>query len=445
MARSSSLRAPVNTELQKGRRSTQRERILAGMVAAANHDGCAAAPVAAVVAEAGVSKPTFYEYFSDRDDCFIAALADVNDRLLARIEAAVKDGPPAQATASAITALFEFTAANPAAARFLIAEAMAAGRGALDERDRGLAQIERIVERAQRRVPAGDASPDIPVRVIFGAIYRLLASRLRRGEPVLSKVQADLLDWIRRFEHPASEHRWRKLRATATPGASPHLLANPLRPPAPLPPGRPRLSPEQVAENRRQRILAAVARLAETTGYEKTTIAEISKLAKVDVSVFYTVFANKQDAFMAVHERGFQQVMAVTAAAFFAGATWPDRVWEAARAFSRLLEGNPLLAHIGFVEAYAVGPQAVQRIEDSHVAFTIFLQEGYRSAPQDEPPTRTALEASITALFEIAYQQARRDGKLKLAGLLAPMTYLALAPFLGVADANAFIDAKLRE
>ena len=65
------------------RKSSQRERLLAGMVAAANRDGYADANVSAVIAEAGVSRPTFYDYFSDRDDCFVAAIADMHERLAA--------------------------------------------------------------------------------------------------------------------------------------------------------------------------------------------------------------------------------------------------------------------------------------------------------------------------------------------------------------------------
>ena len=130
------------------------------------------------------------------------------------------------------------------------------------------------------------------------------------------------------------------------------------------------------------------------------------------------LFADKQDAFMTVHELGVQQVMNVTAqrvlrrrAAGPSGSGKPD-----ARSPSSC-ESNPMIAHVGFVEAYAVGPGAVQRVEDSHVAFTIFLQEGYqqqlRRAP---PPTRLALEAIITTIFEIVYRQSRASSKPRSPG-----------------------------
>src|SRR5450759_2352765 len=132
---------------------------------------------------------------------------------------------------------------------------------------------------------------------------------------------------------------------------------------------------------------------------------------------------------MAVHELGYREVMAVTAGAFFAGTSWPERSWEAGRAFTQFLERHPTIAHVGFVEAYAVGPGAVQRVEDSHTAFTMFLQEGYQYAPSPRPPSRVVLEAIITTVFEIVYRQVRAGGETELAGLLGHIAFLWLAPF----------------
>ncbi len=163
----------------------------------------------------------------------------------------------------------------------------------------------------------------------------------------------------------------------------------------------------------------------------------------MDGRAFYAAFADKQDAFLAAHEIGVQQVMNATARAFFTGASWPERIWAAGRAFTGFLEANPMVAHVGFVQAYAVGPGAVQRIEDSHVTFTIFLQEGYQQRPPRTPPSRLALEAIITCIFEILYLQARRAGAPRPGGMLGHISFLALAPFLGAAEADDFIARRL--
>jgi AcrR family transcriptional regulator len=448
MAARSTTRPAINTRAQKGRRHTQRERLTAGMVAAANRGGYAGASVSAVIAEAGVSRPTFYEYFSDRDECFLAALADAQEQLAASVDEAVSSQAAAEALQAALSAVLGFAISEPARARFLMSEAMAAGTGALDVRDQGIARLARSVEKAYAREAVEEAVADVPAAIVIGGVYRLLATRLRRGERALSSLGEELRGWIDAYREPLGEHRWRAsvkgaVRAPAPP--SPPPTASALRAPPPLPPGRPRLSAEQIAANHRGRILAAAGQLAERQGYAETTIADITRVARIDGRAFYSQFADKQDAFMAVHELGFQELMAVTAGAFFGGASWPERTWEAGRALTAFLEQNPTLTHVGFIEAYAVGPRAVQRVEDSHTAFTIFLQEGYQYAGGDGGPSRVALGAVIASVFEIIYRQARMSGKPKVRGTLPLMVYLWLAPFVGVGEANAFVEAKVGE
>jgi AcrR family transcriptional regulator len=322
---------------------------------------------------------------------------------------------------------------------------MAAGPAALDERDSGILTLELLITERYRRLAPGTPIPDFPPRLLIGGIYRMLASRLRRGEPNLSGLPPDLLTWVAGYALPVERTRWRALEPLPPPPRSPFVPEEPLAAPEPLPAGRPRLPAEQVAENQRQRIMFAAAQLAEQNGYTATTIGDITKLAGVDGRVFYALFVDKQDAFMAVHELGFQRVMDVTAGAFFAGPTWPERNWEAGRAFTQFLERNPLVMNVGFVEAYAVGPGAVQRLEDSHAAFAMLLQEGYQYVTEDARPSRLVLEAIITTIFETVYRRARVGPELCLSGLLAHFTFLVLAPFLGALQANTFIEAKLAD
>ncbi|MGO8905541.1 MAG: TetR/AcrR family transcriptional regulator [Solirubrobacteraceae bacterium] len=429
----------------RGRKSTQRERIVTGMVAAANRDGYGRASVSAVIAQAGVSRPTFYEYFSDRDDCFLSALAEIQARLAGAVAAAIVQEPPERALHAAIGAIIAFTGEEPVQAHFLINEPMGAGARAHEARDRGIAEIELMVEEAHARAPRTAPVADLAVALMIGGVYRLLYSRLRRGEPSLAGLREDLSHWLEAYELPRERHRWRTLAAGPALPRSPHLPETPRRAPGPLPPGRPERTREEVAENHRQRILHAAAVLAERKGYNATTIADITRLAGVDGRVFYSSFTDKQDAFMTVHELGFQQVMNVTAHAFFSGASWPERIWEGGRAFVQFLENEPLITHVGFVEAHAVGPGAAQRVEDSHIAFTMFLQEGYRHQPSPEAaPSQVALEAIITTIFELVYHQARRSAEPQLSTLMGHVAFLAMAPFLGAVEANRFIDANLR-
>jgi|HubBroStandDraft_2_1064218.scaffolds.fasta_scaffold03144_6 AcrR family transcriptional regulator len=444
MPRQRSAKEPINTPLQNRRKATQRERLLKGMVAAATRDGYAGANVSAVIGEAGVSRPTFYDYFEDRDDCFVATVIDVHEQLLGAVRDAIARELPQQALASTIKATLAFAGSQPAEARFLMKETLAGGPAALDARDEGIAQTAKLVEDAFTRVPSSIAVPDVPVTAVLGALHRLLASRLRRGERALAGLEHDLLAWIASYEQRAGQHRWRKLRPFGAPGRSPYLPPTTLRAPPALGPGRPRLSEEEVAENHRQRIMFATSQIVQERGYTAATVSEITRVAGVDGRAFYRLFADKQEAFSAIHELGFQYLMAATAGAFFAGKSWPERIWEAFRATAQSIDDTPTFAHVAFVEAYAVGPRGIQRVEDSHIAFTIFLQEGYRVQSEGEtPPSRLALEAIITTIFEIIYVQTRASAKPKTDALLAHFVHLCLAPFIGADATNQFVDEKL--
>jgi AcrR family transcriptional regulator len=435
---------PINTVLQKGRKRTQRERIIHGMIAAAARDGYAGATVNDVVSEAGVSKPTFYEYFADRDECFLAALQETSQSLHGDIARALAGAPGARAGAAAIAGLVAFAAAQPAQARFLMNDTLGGGPRALQAREEAIGRIAKLVAKTEGTAEAGAPTADLPWWLILGAVERMLASRLRRGLPGLAGQLEGLQAWIACYETPVEEHRWRTTKAGVAPARSPHVPRGRMRPPVPLSPGRPRLSEQEIAENHRQRLFFAAARLAGERGYNDTTIAAITDRAGLDRRAFYTLFKDKRDAYMAVHEFGFQRLLEVTAGAFFAGESWPERVWEALRGLTQFIQENPTFANVGFVEAHAVGPGAVQRVEDSVSAFTVFLQEGYQYEPRAQTPPRIALEGVVTGVYEVIYHAARAGAGPDIEGLAPLLAFVCLAPFLGQAQANVFIERQRR-
>jgi AcrR family transcriptional regulator len=433
----------INTPLQKGRKSTQLERLLAGMVAAANEGGYTGATVSEVIAYAGVSRPTFYDYFGDRDECFLACVKDLRARLLEVVRSSVGEQTPEDALAGAIEALFAFAAAEPANARFLMTEVLAGTSAALDARDEGIKKIAQIVERALGRAPAEQPIPDLPIAIAIGAVQRLLGSRLRRGERALDGAREDLLTWIRSYARPARASRWHRPAPVGSIAPSPFLPPTPPPVPARLGRGRPRLPEVKVAENHRCRILFATAEAIAERGYAAATIADITKLAGVDGRTFYRLFADKQEVFDAIYERGVRHMLALTARAYFAGESWPLRTWEALRVVTQSAQSNPAGANVGLVAAYAVSPAAVQRVQDSCAAFTIFLHEGYRDAEHTDEPPLVALEAIATGVFEALYRAARERGSRDTASLLPQLAHLCLTPFMGPEDAELLIDQEL--
>jgi hypothetical protein len=71
-------------------------------------------------------------------------------------------------------------------------EAMAGGSRAL----RGIVAIEQTIEQRYRAADEAIAAPDLSARMLVGGVYRLLASRLRRGEPDTAGLVEELQAWI---------------------------------------------------------------------------------------------------------------------------------------------------------------------------------------------------------------------------------------------------------
>jgi AcrR family transcriptional regulator len=73
------------------REAPHRLRLLHAMATVVAEKGYAAVTIADVVARAGVSKRTFYEHFTSKQDCLFACYADASDALATVVRAAAMD------------------------------------------------------------------------------------------------------------------------------------------------------------------------------------------------------------------------------------------------------------------------------------------------------------------------------------------------------------------
>jgi AcrR family transcriptional regulator len=220
----------------------------------------------------------------------------------------------------------------------------------------------------------------------------------------------------------------------------------PLAAPQPLPRGRHRLATPVVERVQRERILQATAKVVTDNGYADVTVADIVACAGISREVFYANFHDKRDAFVATYRHGFEQTLVTAAEAFFTSSgEWPERVWDSGLAFTKLFASVPSLAYLGFVESYSLGPEEALRTDDTMLAFTVFLEDGYRYRPQASHLPRLLSQAIAGAVLETAVTYVRRDRVAELPGLLPIITYMILAPFTGTDAARKFVDRKVRE
>ena len=134
---------------------------------------------------AGVSRPTFYEHFENKEDCFLAAFDAAAARLRERLEAAGEEGETwRERLRPSLEELLRFVTEDPDAAMPLIVDARAACPPALAAPRRAARPL-RLLPRhpGPRRGTAPASAPSaIAAAGIVGGIEALLYSRLNRGE-----------------------------------------------------------------------------------------------------------------------------------------------------------------------------------------------------------------------------------------------------------------------
>jgi AcrR family transcriptional regulator len=114
----------------------QRERLIAGTIAAVSEHGFRDTSVTQIAAAAGVSRRTFYGYFKTKEECFGATYDLFERHLLEAIEGSGEGARSWSATVrDRVTTLLDFLAANPDLIRFSLVAPPAAG-GEIAERGR---------------------------------------------------------------------------------------------------------------------------------------------------------------------------------------------------------------------------------------------------------------------------------------------------------------------
>jgi AcrR family transcriptional regulator len=137
-----------------------------------------------VLERAGVSRPTFYEHFENKEACFLAAFDHAAARLRKRLDAAAEPGEGwRERLRLSLEELLRFVAEDPDAAMSLIVDARAACPPALERRDELLNHFASCLDSMVRaEADPAHAPSAIAAAGIVGGIEALLYSRLNKGE-----------------------------------------------------------------------------------------------------------------------------------------------------------------------------------------------------------------------------------------------------------------------
>jgi len=198
-----------------------------------------------------------------------------------------------------------------------------------------------------------------------------------------------------------------------------------------LPPGRHGLSPQFVAENQRERILAAVADVTSAAGYVEMTVEGIIVTAGVSRRTFYEHFKNKDEAFLAAYDEIAALLVERVVGAVQAGDGFAERAAAGLGTFLDFLASEPAFARMCIIEVLAAGPDAISRRNNVMHAFAQLIDtQAKELLPDRDSPPLTA-ETVVGGIYEVVYGRVLRGEIKELPELLPDLTYSALLPYLG--------------
>jgi AcrR family transcriptional regulator len=175
----------------------QRDRLAAGIIAAVNEHGYHDATISDISAAAGVSRRTFYSYYSSKEECYIATFDQIaaHMRQAGADAAAAHEGDWPEKVAARFGASIETFTENPQLARFTLAIPLRAGGEIADH-------YRIAVDHALSELVSGMSSPpDIepPSMAVqqasMGGIAALIVNKLEADEgDHLREILPDLVE-----------------------------------------------------------------------------------------------------------------------------------------------------------------------------------------------------------------------------------------------------------
>jgi AcrR family transcriptional regulator len=210
-----------------------------------------------------------------------------------------------------------------------------------------------------------------------------------------------------------------------------------------LPRGRHGLSPEFVARNQRQRLIAGLTQALYEVGYQKTTVSLIGQRASVSKSDFYKHFESKDDCFIAAYDaavgRVRERILASCETA--EGKAWALRVSEAIEVLLKLLASDPALASIALVEGLRAGRGVYDRYQGAIESFVTYLRDGAPAGPEGTEVPAATDEAIVGGVASLLGRRVLAGEAEQLGQLFPEILEFVLVAYLGVEEARRIVSA----
>jgi AcrR family transcriptional regulator len=468
---------------------SQRARLGIALVELVDAQGFAGTSLADLTARAHVARAAFYEHFGSMEGCFTAAYDDHLARAAGQMVSAynapgMEDGERAH---TALSALAAFAQVWPAAARVCLGDVLTVAHGTVEAREQLDEGARALLDSALGVDGAHTNRVPVLVTATVGAIRRALYVHLReRPARELLALAEQLSDWVRVYsdessagsangaeEDGTSNGNWARigLDVDGIPDGAGSLSGDV---------GASALTPD---EGPKERILAAVLRLAANGDGESISLADIAAGAGVSFGTFYKHFRTSQDALLAaceaVHERQIEQARKAYAAVLDAPAEldgpagsgtfdaaseratgsgdaptiasgesdeigisplWALGIARALGAYLAAAAADPAATRTMVLGSLSLGRPGLDFLDRRAQTLKQLLGPGLRAHPDLLSATADMLTGAI---LEVVHDHALHGRLERLPDLQEQLTYIVLAPLLAAHEGRAHAEHLL--
>ncbi|HMC50722.1 MAG TPA: helix-turn-helix domain-containing protein [Solirubrobacterales bacterium] len=209
-----------------------------------------------------------------------------------------------------------------------------------------------------------------------------------------------------------------------------------------LPRGRHGLPREFIAQNQRERLLAALAECLEEKGYDRTTVSAIGKRAGVSKSDFYKQFESKDACFVAAYDDAVERIRVVVLAACTERKDWANGVLAALAALLDLFAAETAQTQLVLVEGLRAGRGVYDRYQVALQSFVPYLTDGAPTQASGSRPPQAIDEAVVGGIASLLARRVLAGATQTMPGLLPEIAEFALTPYLGTAEARRIISGR---
>ncbi len=196
-------------------------------------------------------------------------------------------------------------------------------------------------------------------------------------------------------------------------------------------------------------------------GAASVTVARVIARAGVSRRLFYELFADIEDCFVATFEWAIEQARTVAAEAYEAEDAWRESIRSGLAALLRFFDEQPLLAELCIVHAAGGGPRVLELRSKTIAQLCDVVDRGRANVSGNRLPGPVVAEGVVGAVIAVLYTRLLGEGaprgpgakeqgagaeggaageKLRLIALHGELMSLVVLPYLGASAARKELD-----